>query len=115
MENLQSENNNLNQNIDDNMDINDLDNIVFSENDYIADNVEINNNDIDDEFDDNDGLFKINNQLFLKAILFSMVFYIVSTPLLKLEIKKVIPPFIDIHLFQSLLFGSIYYIISIYL
>ena len=30
------------QNIDENMDINDLDNIVFSENDYIADNVEVN-------------------------------------------------------------------------
>jgi hypothetical protein len=99
------------QNIDENMDINDLDNIVFSENDYIADNVEVNN---DSDLED-DGLFKIDNQLFLKAILFSMVYYIISTPLLKLELKKSIPPFIDIHFFQTLLFGCIFYIISIYL
>ena len=107
MENLQ------NQNIDDNMDINDLDNIVFSENDYIADNVEV-NDDSDNDLEDN-GPFKIDNQLFLKAILFSMVYYIISTPLLKLELKKNIPPFIDIHFFQALLFGCIFYIISIYL
>ena len=107
MENLQ------NQNIDDNMDINDLDNIVFSENDYIADNVEV-NNDIDNDLDDN-GPFKIDNQLFLKSILFSMVFYIISSPLLKLELKKSIPIFIDINFFQALLFGCIFYIISIYL
>ena len=99
------------QNIDENMDINDLDNIVFSENNYIADNVEVNN---DSDLED-DGLFKIDNQLFLKAILFSMVYYIISTPLLKLELKKSIPPFIDIHFFQTLLFGCIFYIISIYL
>ena len=105
MENLQ------NQNIDDNMDINDLDNIVFSENDYIADNVEVNN---DSDLEDN-GPFKIDNQLFLKAILFSMVYYIISTPLLKLELKKSIPPFIDIHFFQALLFGCIFYVIIIYL
>lgn len=107
MENLQ------NQNIDDDMDINNLDNIVFSENNYIADNVEF-NNDSDSDLEDN-GSFKIDNQLFLKAILFSMVYYIISTPLLKLELKKSIPPFINIHFFQALLFGCIFYIISIYL
>ncbi len=105
------ENQNQNQNMDEEMDINNLDNVVFSENNYITDNVEINNdNDIE-----NEGPFKIDNQLFLKAILFSMVYYIISTPLLKLELKKSIPPFIDIHFFQTLLFGCIFYIISIYL
>ena len=107
MENLQ------NQNIDDDMDINNLDNVVFSENNYIADNVEVNDNS-DNDLEDT-GLFKIDNQLFLKAILFSMVYYIISTPLLKIELKKSIPPFIDIHFFQALLFGCIFYIISIYL
>jgi len=107
MENLQ------NQNIDDDINIHNLDNVVFSENDYIADNVEVNDNS-DNDLEDI-GLFKIDNQLFLKAILFSMVYYIISTPLLKLELKKSIPPFIDIHFFQALLFGCIFYIISIYL
>lgn len=100
-----------NQNMDDEMDINDLDNVVFSENNYISDNVEVNDdNDLED-----DSAFKIDNQLFLKAILFSMVFYIISTPLFKLELKKSIPTFINIHFFQSLLFGCVFYVISIYL
>lgn len=103
--------NSQNQNIDDNMDINNLDNIVFSENNYIDDNVEIN----DDSDLNDDGIFEIDNQLFLKAILFSMVFYIISTPLFKLELKKNIPSFLDIQFFQSLLFGCTFYIISIYL
>tara|TARA_B100000902_G_C26814175_1_gene670686 strand:- start:272 stop:589 length:318 start_codon:yes stop_codon:yes gene_type:complete len=97
------------QNIDENMDINNLDNIVFSENNYIEDNVEIN----DDSDLENDGIFEINNQLFLKAILFSMVYYIISSPLLKLELKRHIPTFIDINFFQALLFGTLFYLISI--
>ena len=106
MENLQ------NQNIDDDMDINNLDNVVFSENNYIADNVEVNDNS-DNDLEDT-GLFKIDNQLFLKAILFSMVYYIISTPLLKIELKKVSHRLL-IFIFFKHYYLVVYFILLVYI
>lgn len=55
----------------------------------------------------------INKNIILKTFLFCMIFYILTLPLITIYIKKIMPFNIEIQFIQALLFGFIYYIITI--
>jgi len=54
-----------------------------------------------------------NKHSLLKTLLFSMIFYILVSPLIAVYIKKIIPFQIEIQVIQAFLFGIIFYIITI--
>lgn len=64
------------------------------------------------ELDYEEGFINYNKDLMLKALLFSMVFYILVSPYLSLTIKKAIPTTFEVELIQAILFGLLYYLIS---
>lgn len=68
-----------------------------------------------DNDDNKEGFINYNRDLALKALLFGMVFYILVSPYVILNIKKLILPTIEFELIQSVLFSIIFYLISIHL
>jgi hypothetical protein len=60
-----------------------------------------------------EGFSIINKELALKTILFTMLFYIVNTPLIINLFSKYVPHSIELLLVQSIIFGLFYYIISL--
>ena len=57
-----------------------------------------------DNDDNKEGFINYNRDLALKALLFGMVFYILVSPYVILNIKKLILPTIEFELIQSILF-----------
>ena len=58
----------------------------------------------------------LNRDLALRALLFSMVFYIVSSPVVIYHIKKRLPVnLVETLIVQALLFGILFYIINSHL
>ena len=55
----------------------------------------------------------INKDVALRALLFAMVFYILSSPIVAIYINKVSPFRIEIQLVNAFLFMVIFYVISI--
>lgn len=55
----------------------------------------------------------ISYDILLKTILFTLVYYLVSSDLISIILTRYLPKFIDKILIQSLLFGILYYFISI--
>jgi len=55
----------------------------------------------------------INKDTALRALLFGMVFYILSSPIVSMNIAKYVPMRLEGHLIGAVLFACIFYIISI--
>ena len=55
----------------------------------------------------------INKDVALRSLLFAMVFYILSSPVVAIYINKVSPFRIEIQLVNAFLFMVIFYVISI--
>lgn len=68
---------------------------------------------MDTNFDLEEGFINYNKDLMLKALLFSMVVYIVISPYISLHIKKLIPTTFEVELIQAIIFGLTFYLISI--
>jgi hypothetical protein len=68
---------------------------------------------MDNYYDDN--FLSYNKDLALKALLFSMVFYILVSQFIIQYIKNIIPKTFELEFIQAILFGIIFYLISIHL
>ena len=60
-----------------------------------------------------EGFSAVNKDIALKGLLFAMVFYIVSSPVIIQSIEQYLPKTIETLLVQSILFGIVFYLISI--
>lgn len=65
----------------------------------------------EDEFN----FMNIHRDIGLKTLIFAMIFYIVSSPIIVYKLSKMLPPTIDIILIQTILFAVIYYCVHMYL
>ena len=62
--------------------------------------------------DNEESLFELNKDIALKALLFSMVFYIIDSKLINKIIEKCLPTkLIEKQILKSILFALIFYII----
>jgi hypothetical protein len=57
----------------------------------------------------------VNKDVALRSLLFAMVFYILSSPIVAIYINKVSPFRIEIQLVNAVLFMIIFYVISVVL
>lgn len=55
----------------------------------------------------------ISYDVLLKTILFTLVFYLVSSDLISIVLSRYLPKMVDKILIQALIFGLLYYLISI--
>lgn len=62
-----------------------------------------------------DDISYINKDEFLKGILFAITYYIISFPLVVRFLEKYLPFNIDLLIIQSIMFGIVYYLVSIWL
>ncbi len=60
-----------------------------------------------------DGILKTD--IVLKMVLFSMLFYIVNSPVVFHILSKNLRNIIDINLLQTIIFGVVFYLMSIHL
>jgi hypothetical protein len=56
---------------------------------------------------------ELNKDVALRALLFAMVFYILSSPVIAIYINKVSPFKIEVQLINAIIFALLFYIISI--
>jgi hypothetical protein len=66
-----------------------------------------------EEFTDIGNLFK--SDLVLKMVLFSMLFYIMNSPVVFHILSKNLRNIIDINLLQTIIFGVLFYLMSLHL
>jgi len=59
--------------------------------------------------------FSMDQELALRSLLFSLVFYILMTPNITRFLDKYLPKSVEVLAVQALLFGLLYYIISIWI
>ena len=57
----------------------------------------------------------VNKDVALRSLLFAMVFYILSSPIVAIYINKISPFRIEIQLVNAVLFMIIFYVISVVL
>lgn len=55
----------------------------------------------------------VNKDTALRALLFAMLFYILSSPLIAVAVNKVAPFHIEVQLVNAIIFGILFYIISV--
>jgi hypothetical protein len=56
---------------------------------------------------------ELNKDVALRALLFAMVFYILSSPVIAIYINKYSPLKIEVQLVNAIIFALLYYMISI--
>lgn len=56
--------------------------------------------------------FSMDQELALRSLLFSLVFYILMTPNITRFLEKYLPKSVEVLAVQALLFGLLYYLIS---
>lgn len=62
-----------------------------------------------------EGFSEFNKDLALKGLLFAMVFYIINSPVVTNLLSKKLLPSMETLAVQSVIFGFIFYLISIHL
>ena len=62
-----------------------------------------------------DDISYINKDDVLKGILFSIAYYIISFPLVVRFLERYLPFNVDLLIIQSIMFGIVYYLVSILL
>jgi hypothetical protein len=55
----------------------------------------------------------LNKDIALRALLFAMVFYILSSPVIAIYINKYSPIKVEVQLINAILFALIFYVISV--
>ncbi len=73
------------------------------------------NNFKDVDQDNEEGFSTINKDIALRGLLFAMVFYIVSSPVIVQAIESRVPRTIETTLIQAILFGVTFYLINSHL
>ena len=67
----------------------------------------------EDENDNEYNFMNIHRDTALKTLIFSMVFYIISSPIIIYKLSNLLAPTIDVLFVQTLLFAISYYIIQL--
>lgn len=63
--------------------------------------------------EDEYNFMNIHKEIGLKTLIYSMVFYIITSPIITYKLSKLLPPTIDILIVQTFLFALSYYLIQI--
>ena len=60
-----------------------------------------------------DELSVVNKDVVLRAVLFAIIYYIITSPLVSNVIDKYSPVSVETLIIQSIIFGSVYYFLNV--